>query len=205
MAVKEFLFTGATLTVISIGFFFSMENPAAVLEKKILLDALSGLGSRSSYEYDMEKYDKEFMENKETPFTFVFIDINNLRSINGLYGHQEGDYAIQSLAKALEQVTGEKGICARYGGDEFAFAFLEPESMLPELERIRECIETEARRICGPKAYLISASLGATSCPADNHPSLDQILAEAGRTLYADKSTRKGRAADPAKKHSRAH
>ena len=98
----------------------------------------------------------------------------------------------------------EKGICARYGGDEFAFAFLEPESMLPELERIRECIETEARRICGPKAYLISASLGATSCPMDNRPSLDQILAEADRTLYADKSTRKGRAADPAKKDSRA-
>ena len=32
--VKEFLFTGATITVITVGFFFSLENPAAVLERR---------------------------------------------------------------------------------------------------------------------------------------------------------------------------
>ena len=166
-------------------------------------DYLTGLYNRRGFLRELERR-LQLPEMQGKTLTLFSMDMDGLKPINDIYGHQEGDYAIQSLAKALEQVTGEKGICARYGGDEFAFAFLDTESMLPELERIRECIETEARRICGPKAYLISASLGATSCPMDNRPSLDQILAEADRTLYADKSTRKGRAADPAKKDSRA-
>jgi diguanylate cyclase (GGDEF)-like protein len=166
-------------------------------------DYLTGLYNRRGFLRELERR-LQLPEMQGKILTLFSMDMDGLKPINDVYGHQEGDYAIQSLAKALEQVTGEKGICARYGGDEFAFAFLDTESMLPELERIRECIETEARRICGPKAYLISASLGATSCPMDNRPSLDQILVEADRTLYADKSTRKGRAADHAKKDSRA-
>ena len=86
--VKEFLFTGCAITAITVAFFFTLENPAAVLERKVMMDALSGLKTRSSYEHDMAEYDKEFEQDKETRFTFLFVDINNLRSVNGLYGHQ---------------------------------------------------------------------------------------------------------------------
>ena len=99
----------------------------------------------------------------------------------------------QGLAKAMEKVIGEKGICARYGGDEFAFAFLDDTSMVPRLEDLRSRLETTAREICGTTEYLISASLGASSCPAENLGSLDQILAQADQALYADKSARKSK------------
>ena len=99
--IKEFLFTGATVTVITLGFFMSLENPAAVLEKKIMMDALSGLGSRSSYELDIEEYEAQFLRDRTIAFTFVFIDINNLRSINGLYGQREGDTYIGKIAALL--------------------------------------------------------------------------------------------------------
>ncbi len=122
------------------------------------------------------------------------MDMDRLKSINDVYGHHEGDYAIQCLAKALDQVTLGKGICARYGGDEFAFAFLDRQSLVPDLESIRESIETSARSICGPKEYLISASLGVCACPVSADLSLDQILAEADRSLYLDKSARKAAA-----------
>ena len=45
--VKEFLFTGCAVTAITVAFFFTLENPASVLERKIMMDALSGLGTRS--------------------------------------------------------------------------------------------------------------------------------------------------------------
>ena len=125
------------------------------------------------------------------------MDMDRLKSINDIHGHHEGDYAIQCLAKALEEVTREKGICARYGGDEFAFAFLDRQSLVPDLESIRESIESSARSICGPKEYLISASLGASACPVGADLSLDQILAEADRSLYLDKSARKAAAGNP--------
>ena len=89
--IKEFLFTGCAVAAITVAFFFTLENPAAVLERKVMLDALSGLGTRLGYEHDMVEYDRQFLNDRETSFTFVFVDINNLRSVNGLYGHIEGD------------------------------------------------------------------------------------------------------------------
>ena len=117
--VKEFLFTGCAITAITVAFFFTLENPATVLERKVMMDALSGLGTRSGYEHDMAEYDKEFEQNKDTKFTFLFVDINNLRSVNGLYGHQEGDSYISNIAVLLmSSLRGAEHIY-RMGGDEF--------------------------------------------------------------------------------------
>ena len=67
------------------------------------------------------------------------------------------------------------------------------ESLAPDLENLRSRIEKAAREYCGPKEDLISASIGAYSCPVSRHFSLDQILAEADAALYADKSARRSR------------
>lgn len=67
------------------------------------------------------------------------------------------------------------------------------EPMIPELEAIRERIEKTAREKCGPRGYTISASLGACACPVRGSTALDQILAEADRALYRDKSGRHAR------------
>lgn len=120
------------------------------------------------------------------------MDMDRLKSINDVYGHHEGDYAIQCLAKALEQTVNEKGIYARYGGDEFAFALLDEESLVERREEIRSRIEAAAQTICGPKDYRIRASLGAFACPVGDQLSLDQVLAESDHALYADKRSRTG-------------
>ncbi len=156
-------------------------------------DYLTGLYNRRGFLRELERR-LYLPESRGLTLTLFAMDMDRLKSINDIHGHHEGDYAIQCLAKALEQVTREKGICARYGGDEFAFAFLDRQSLIPDLESIRESIETSARTICGPKEYLISASLGASACPVGADLSLDQVLAEADRSLYLDKSARKAAA-----------
>ena len=188
MTVKEFLFTGAALTVISIGFFFSMENPAAVLEKKILLDALSGLGSRSSYEYDMEKYDKEFMENKETPFTFVFIDINNLRSINGLYGHQEGDTYIGRIAALLIQNLRSAEHIYRMGGDEFLAVYRKNDEKIvaKDIQRVQDACMREAERGRYHPELAIGYAVSDTK-----YNNLRDVLRVADYMMYRDKTALK--------------
>ena len=123
--------------------------------------------------------------------TLFAMDMDRLKFINDVYGHHEGDHAIQCLAQAIEQVLEGQAICARFGGDEFAFACLNEPSSLPSPEEIRERIETVARKICGKKEYLISASIGACACPINGPLSLDQMQAEADRALYADKRKRK--------------
>ena len=155
-------------------------------------DYLTGLYNRRGFLRELEAR-LQAPEMQENVLTLFAMDMDRLKMINDVYGHQEGDYAIQCLAKALEQVTAEKGICARYGGDEFAFALLDREPLDGKTEEIRQEIEEKAREICGEKEYQISASIGATACTVAECVSLDQILAKADGALYADKSKRGGR------------
>ena len=153
-------------------------------------DYLTGLYNRRGFLRELEsRIHAEDARGKT--LTLFAMDMDRLKSINDVYGHHEGDYAIQCLAQAIEQIMDSQGICARFGGDEFAFALLDEPSILPNPEEIRERIETTARKICGQKEYLISASIGACSCPVDGPLSLDQMQAEADRALYADKRNRR--------------
>ena len=146
--VKEFLFTGATVTMITIGFFFSLENPAAVQEKLIMMDALSGLDSRSSYENDIQEYDAEFLGDKTIAFTFVFVDINNLRSINGLYGHAEGDSYIGRIATLLVTNLRRAEHIYRMGGDEFLAIYrkTDEKTVVRDIQRVHDaCMREEEK------------------------------------------------------------
>ena len=54
----------------------------------------------------------------------AFIDINGLKAINDLHGHNNGDYAIKRIADVLvSSVRDGKDIVCRYGGDEFIIIF----------------------------------------------------------------------------------
>ncbi len=50
------------------------------------------------------------------------IDIDGLREINDLYGHESGDAAIVHAAKAFQSVGGADALVARLSGDKFAIA-----------------------------------------------------------------------------------
>ncbi|MBO7661964.1 MAG: diguanylate cyclase [Clostridia bacterium] len=152
-------------------------------------DYLTNLYNRRGFLRELE-HQLQLEENRGKVLTLFAMDMDRLKSINDIYGHQAGDQAIQALAAGIRTAMEGRGICARYGGDEFAFAAMAEKSLLPELEEIRENIQNTARRVCGTGHFLISASLGAASCPVANHPPMDQILAESDHALYKDKSLR---------------
>lgn len=153
-------------------------------------DYLTGLYNRRGFLRELE-HRLQLPETQGLTLTLFAMDMDRLKVINDAYGHHEGDVAIQCLAQAIRTQTEGQGLCARYGGDEFAFAILAEASVLPQQEAIRARIESTAREISGSKAYRISASLGACSCPVRERASLDQLLAEADRALYADKTRRR--------------
>ena len=157
-------------------------------------DYLTGLYNRRGFLREIERL-LQLPETQSLTLTLFAMDMDRLKIVNDLYGHQEGDHAIQCLAQAIQQETRESGICARYGGDEFAFALLADDSFIPNLEEIRSRIEDAAREICGTKEYQISASLGACAHRVLNHASLNQLLAEADHALYSDKMRRRSQKA----------
>ena len=140
LSVKELLFTGCAVTIGTVAFFFTLENPAAVLERKVMMDALSGLGTRSGYEADMKEYDRMFEEDRETRFTFLFVDINNLKSVNGVYGHMEGDRYINSMAVILMTNLQQAEHIYRMGGDEFLAIYrgTEEKDVIRDIQRVHK-------------------------------------------------------------------
>ena len=183
--VKEFLFTGCAVTVITVAFFFTLENPASVLERKIMQDALSGLGTRSGYERDMTEYDQEFAQNRNTRFTFLFVDISNLRSVNGLYGRQEGNSYISSVAVLL--VTNLKGAenIYRMGGDEFLAIYrkADEKTVVRDIKRLQAaCLKSRDAR-----GYTPELAIGyAISDP--KYTSLRDVLRVADYMMYRNKA-----------------
>ncbi len=145
--IKEFLFTDCSITVITVAFFFTLENPAAVLERKVMMDALSGLGTRSGFERDMQEFDREFDDDRNTRFIFLYMDISNLRRVNSLYGHQEGDNYISDVAVAMMNGLQNTKNIYRMGGDEFLAIYrkTEEEDVIQDIRRVQNACKKGRR------------------------------------------------------------
>ena len=56
---------------------------------------------------------------KKEPGFFIFIDVDNFKSYNDTYGHNNGDLCLKHFTKAMQECFPEGSILSRYGGDEF--------------------------------------------------------------------------------------
>ena len=68
-----------------------------------------------------------------------FLDIDNFRDYNTLYGHQEGDRVIRFVASILKENI--DGIVGRNGGDEFLFCLAAVDSKTTIENEIRTVFE----------------------------------------------------------------
>jgi diguanylate cyclase (GGDEF)-like protein len=57
------------------------------------------------------------------PLVLVMIDIDDFKSYNDRYGHQQGDVALAKMARLFKTTCRSYDIVARYGGEEFAIIF----------------------------------------------------------------------------------
>ncbi|MBQ6325090.1 MAG: GGDEF domain-containing protein [Clostridia bacterium] len=185
---EQVLFLSSALNAVTGN--YRLEQANAAMLKMAEHDYLTGHYNRRGFLRELE-HRLRLPETQGLTLTLFAMDMDGLKGINDVYGHHEGDRAISCLAQAIQEETEGRGICARYGGDEFAFAWLAEASFLEALEEIRTRIEASARRLCESKAYRISASIGACASPVQGLTSLGQLLGESDRALYADKLQRK--------------
>lgn len=92
------------------------------LERMANLDTLTGLSNRRH----MNEYltDLVFEYNRtDKIFTIAIGDIDFFKKVNDTYGHDTGDYVLSTVANKLETYMNGKGHVARWGGEEFLFAF----------------------------------------------------------------------------------
>lgn len=69
----------------------------------------------------------------------MLFDVDDLRALNGRYGHVEVDRLLALLGSVIRERCGVGEMGARLGGDEFAMSLLEdePSEVIREVDHIR--------------------------------------------------------------------
>ena len=186
LLVDDLFFYGTTVLPIAI-FTIILHLFIYFQQSGIYTDMLTGMNNRRK----AEAYLGAELDNNSasTPLYMFMGDINGFKQINDLYGHTEGDAALMIFAEAVKKsASAYNGFAARYGGDEFVWAWrpvkggdFDPEMVINDIRHrvAAECVATH-------KPYVISLSVGYIICE-DANKSISHYLKEADRKMYADK------------------
>ena len=78
-----------------------------------LTDYLTGVVSRGHI-----LWFAQWLIEKEIPFSFAMVDLDNFKFINDTYGHYVGDQVLVRVAEDLKAMLDGIGLVGRFGGDE---------------------------------------------------------------------------------------
>jgi GGDEF domain-containing protein len=75
--------------------------------------------------------------------SLLFIDIDNFKYYNDLYGHQKGDDVLRSIALIMKATFPKDTFLARYGGEEFVALLTgyDEAQAIAEAEKLRRAVQ----------------------------------------------------------------
>ena len=142
-------------------------------------DYLTGLYNRRYFDEALHSLDKP----ENLPICIVMADMNGLKTVNEIFGHEAGDKALVRAAVRLREAAGPNGVAARIGGDEFALVI--PYMREPD---VLQMIDTLKKLEAGEKVdeVPVSVSIGYQLKRSAGENILD-VLTEAEKFLFRHK------------------
>ncbi|WP_408956474.1 GGDEF domain-containing protein [Natroniella sp. ANB-PHB2] len=136
--------------------------------------------------YD-HKYMLDYLENLDSSYSLLMLDIDDFKDVNDEYGHQVGDEAIKYVARKAAANIRKSDLIGRYGGDEFIIILFECNQEETELvkQKVKEAIEEPYETSCGEKLK-ITVSIG--TYINDKTETTKEALSKADQELYKAKS-----------------
>ena len=154
-----------------------------------LVDELTGLHNRRSFLHLAEQAVKE-AARAGRPVITLFVDVDQMKTINDHHGHAEGDRALRLVAGALQAACRSADIIGRLGGDEFAILLTEA----TEMDGIEGRIAHHMARAADTAGYGLSVSVGAARCEPGEECRIEDLLQTADQAMYQQKARRRGTA-----------
>lgn len=148
----------------------------------IYIDKLTGVYNR----YEFDKIRKDILSKKSENIAAIMFDLNDFKSINDNYSHEEGDNVLVTFANILVEEVKSQGFVIRFAGDEFIIIIRKftGDSTDEYISRIRKRID-EYNETSG-KPYKISAAMGGDVFRFDGHKAPD-LMSEIDNLMYKDK------------------
>ena len=146
-------------------------------------DFLTGLPMRNRG----EKLAAQFMQQDSG--YLVFLDMDNLKKMNDLYGHKAGDRALKLLGSFLMEYAHHSVVC-RLGGDEFLMFVpnVSKEKITEIVTEIQEKFEQSKEKDVAIRCASVSAGI----CEVNKGDPFEECYSKADKALYYVKQNGKG-------------
>ncbi len=157
-----------------------------MLDDLYVHDGLTGLYNRFGYERYAEECYARLMR-KYSSVLVLFMDLDDMKTINDKYGHEAGDAALRAVARILRENCTDDDFIMRYGGDEFIVIAGDDKTNLKD--RILASAESSSNTPETP--FRIGFSLGAVLSDRKQKRPLDECVREADAMMYEVKTAKK--------------
>ncbi|MDJ0951333.1 MAG: diguanylate cyclase [Alphaproteobacteria bacterium] len=169
----------------------------AELERLSSTDTLTGLDNRRAFfaalEHRLVAPGPAKRAADRRPGALVYVDLDNFKQVNDALGHQEGDTALQEVARILGSGSRRGDRVARLGGDEFAIWLEDTDAA--GAERKAESLLTASSaliRFTPPGGKPLGFSIGIALYDPAGGESLADLVARADEVMYQVKHHGKG-------------
>ena len=124
---------------------------------------------------------------------FISCDMDRLKYINDTFGHQAGDYAIQTIARSLQAPAGKDTAVVRMGGDEFLTVLIGADRTAAE--RYSRGFEEELKRFNEQdrKPFQVGASIAAAVTRLDWNTTMEDCIRLSDEAMYEEKKLHRER------------
>ena len=156
------------------------------LERYAFTDTMTGVSNRRTGYIIFEKQ-LSLLAEREIPLCICYLDIDDLKDVNDIYGHAKGDEMIKTIVHAIETNTRESDHLVRMGGDEFLIimpACFESEAQ-EIMERILLYLKEYDKENQIPYKHIFS--FGIVQISKDNMLSISEAIKQADARMYQDK------------------
>jgi diguanylate cyclase (GGDEF)-like protein/PAS domain S-box-containing protein len=159
------------------------------LRRQALHDPLTGLPNRLMFMDRLTRAAARQERAEGGVVAVLFLDLDNFKAVNDLYGHEVGDRLLVEVARRLGQAVRATDTVARLGGDEFAVICEGADAATASLvaSRVQEAFKDPVA-VAGEQ-FPVGMSIGVALSPPY---SADSLLRYADSAMYHAKATARG-------------
>jgi diguanylate cyclase (GGDEF)-like protein len=167
-----------------------LQEHKEILSRMSYVDGLTSIANRRRFDECLESEWKRALRAGSS-LALIILDLDYFKQFNDHYGHGAGDECLIQVAQALDSSVKRPGdLVARFGGEEFAV--LLPETDYDGAFRVASKLQKNIEHLAIKHEYsavaqFVTVSIGvALIVPGAEH-SLQQLIEEADKQLYAAK------------------
>jgi diguanylate cyclase (GGDEF)-like protein/PAS domain S-box-containing protein len=152
-------------------------------------DALTELPNRAAFLQALEQM-IDACEDTDEEFAVLSLDLDRLKEINDVFGHEVGDKLLIEFSRRLESVI-SGGVVARLSGDEFGLIIdgPQPDSAKALATRLMQAMQTEF--VLENRAVRIGLTIGISVFPRNGRDA-ETLLTNADAALFRAKTKSRG-------------